>query len=214
MKFETRIDQALFVLKRPDFYAILVAALFLFSRPSLWAQDPNGALRGEVQDTSGARIAGAKVTIAAADASLTREALTNSRGEFRIEGLLPGQYRVAVNANGFTAAVDEVNVAVSQVRDLSVTLKPESAPVQIEVPEAASSITTESIDTARAVHGGVVTGPDLMTIPLSSRSFANIAYLVPGTEPVEPSDPTKARITAVSTGGSSGLNNEISVDGA
>ncbi|HEV2273434.1 MAG TPA: TonB-dependent receptor, partial [Acidobacteriaceae bacterium] len=35
----------------------------------------------------------------------------------------------------------------------------------------------------------------------------------PGTEPVEPSDPTKARITAVSTGGSSGLNNELSVDG-
>src|SRR5256885_16814992 len=30
---------------------------------------------------------------------------------------------------------------------------------------------------------------------------------------LEPSDPTKARITAVSTGGSSGLNNEISVDG-
>ena len=32
--------------------------------------------------------------------------------------------------------------------------------------------------------------------------------------PVEPSDPTKARITAVSTGGSSGLNNDLSVDGA
>jgi hypothetical protein len=49
---------------------------------------------------------------------------------------------------------------------------------------------------------------------LPARSFANIAYLAPGTEPVEPSDPTKARITAVSTGGSSGLNNELSVDGA
>jgi len=48
---------------------------------------------------------------------------------------------------------------------------------------------------------------------LAARSFANIAYLAPGTEPVEPSDPTKARITAVSTGGSSGLNNDLSVDG-
>ena len=38
--------------------------------------------------------------------------------------------------------------------------------------------------------------------------------MVPGTEPVEPSDPTKARITAVSTGGSSGLNNQLTVDGA
>ena len=44
----------------------------------------------------------------------------------------------------------------------------------------------------------MVTAHDLATIPLAERSFANIAYLVPGTEPVEPSDPTKARITAVS----------------
>jgi hypothetical protein len=76
-----------------------------------------------------------------------------------------------------------------------------------------SSNTAQSIDTASAVHQGVVGTRDLETLPLASRSFANIAYLVPGTEPVEPSDPTKARITAVATGGSSGLNNELSVDG-
>ena len=214
MKFETCLDDALFVLKRVDFHAILFAALFLFSRSILWAQDPNGALRGEVRDTSGARIARAKVTASAADASLTREVMTNSRGEFRLEGLQPGQYRVAINASGFDPAVDDVTVSVSQVSDIAVTLKPQSARVRIDVLGTVSSVTTESIDTASAVHGGVVTGGDLMTTPLAARSFANIAYLVPGTEPVEPSDPTKARITAVSTGGSSGLNNEISVDGA
>ncbi len=61
--------------------------------------------------------------------------------------------------------------------------------------------------------GGVVTNNDIQNIPLAARSFANIAYLVPGTEPVEPSDPTKARITAVSFGGSSGLNDTLTVDG-
>ena len=59
-----------------------------------------------------------------------------------------------------------------------------------------------------------MTASDLNTIPLASRSFANIAFLVPGTAPVEPSDPTKARVTAVSFGGSSGLNDVLSVDGA
>jgi hypothetical protein len=54
---------------------------------------------------------------------------------------------------------------------------------------------------------------DLEEMPLAHRSFANIAYLAPMTEPVEPSDPTKARITAVSFGGSSGLNVDLSVDG-
>jgi len=62
-------------------------------------------------------------------------------------------------------------------------------------------------------QGGVVTAHDLAEIPLAHRSFANIAFLVPGTVPVEPSDPTKARITAVSFGGSSGLNDVLSVDG-
>jgi hypothetical protein len=52
------------------------------------------------------------------------------------------------------------------------------------------------------------------TIPPANRNFANIACLVPGTKPVEPSDPTKARITAVSFGGSSGLNDVLSVDSA
>ena len=59
----------------------------------------------------------------------------------------------------------------------------------------------------------MITARDLEAIPLAARSFANIAYLVPGTEPVEPSDPTKARITAVSFGGSSGLNDVLEVDG-
>ena len=79
----------------------------------------------------------------------------------------------------------------------------------VNVRGAASSIATQPIDTTSAVHGGAVTAQDLETIPLAHRSFANIAYLVPGTEPVEPSDPTKARITAVSFGGSSGLNDAL-----
>jgi hypothetical protein len=178
------------------------------------AQNPNGALRGEVQDASAARVPHAQVTVESNTSNMTRRATADDRGEFRIDGLLPGSYRVTVTAKGFDQASANVDVAVSLVRDITVTLKPESGSETVNVRSHASSITTESIDTASAVHQGVVTSRDLETLPLAARSFANIAYLVPGTEPVEPSDPTKARITAVSTGGSSGLNNELSVDGA
>jgi hypothetical protein len=184
------------------------------SVPSLMrAQNPNGALRGEVQDTSAARVPGARVVVQSNGSSMTREATANERGEFRIDGLLPGSYRVTVTAKGFSQATADVDVVVSLVRDVTVALKPESGRETVNVQSNPSSITTESIDTASAVHQGVATSRDLETLPLAARSFANIAYLVPGTEPVEPSDPTKARITAVSTGGSSGLNNELSVDG-
>src|SRR5271157_3933909 len=188
--------------------------LMFVSVPSrVRAQNPNGALRGEVQDASAARVAGARVVVQSIGSSISREAAANERGEFRIEGLLPGSYRVTVTAKGFAQATANVDVAVSLVRDIAVTLQPESERETVNVRGNSSSITTESIDTASAVHEGVVGSRDLETLPLPARSFANIAYLVPGTEPVEPSDPTKARITAVSTGGSSGLNNELSVDG-
>ena len=144
---------------------------------------------------------------------MKREVRTDDRGEFRADDILPGPYRVVVRAEGFAAASSEVDVVVSFVRDLLVTLKPTTVQQMVNVRGQASSITTEPVDTATAVHQGAVTAHDLTTIPLANRSFANIAYLVPGTEPVEPSDPTKARITAVSTGGSSGLNNVLSVDG-
>lgn len=192
-----------------------IAALFVVCM--LWgqslAQSPWGSLRGAVQDATGARIAGAKIVVQAADSSLQREAISEDRGEFRVDDLSPGNYRVTVSAPGFAEAQADVSIAVSSVREVTVTLKAEAPHETISVHSQNSSITTQSIDLANAGHQGVVSSRDLETLPLAERSFANIAYLAPGTVPVEPSDPTKARITAVSTGGSSGLNNDLSVDG-
>jgi hypothetical protein len=192
-------------------------SLVLFMGFASWnhllAQNPRGGLRGEVQDVTGGRVAGARVIARSKGSEIASEASTNERGEFRIEGLVPGQYKVVVSASGFAEASADVDVIVSMVRDVNVVLKPETAREKVSVHGNASSITTERIDTASTVHQGAVTSRDLETIPLAQRSFANIAYLVPGTEPVEPSDPTKARITAVSFGGSSGLNVDLSVDG-
>jgi hypothetical protein len=177
------------------------------------AQSPRGSLRGSVQDVTGARIANATIVAQSSDSSLRREANSEDRGEFRIDDLLPGRYRIEVSAAGFSDAVAEVPIAVSSVREITVTLKPAASAQSVTVKGQSSSITTEPIDVASAVHQGVIGRQDLQNLPLAARSFANIAYLAPGTEPVEPSDPTKARITAVGTGGSSGLNNELSVDG-
>jgi hypothetical protein len=187
--------------------------IVLFTFP-LYAQNPRGSLRGTVQDSTGGRIASAKIVVKLSGSSVQRQASSESQGEFRLDDLLPGNYHVTISAPGFASAEAEVAVVVATVRDVTVTMKPASVQQAVQVHGESSSITTQTIDTSSAVRGGVVGSHDLETMPLPARSFANIAYLVPGTEPVEPSDPTKARITAVSTGGSSGLNNELSVDGA
>ncbi|MGA7442263.1 MAG: carboxypeptidase regulatory-like domain-containing protein [Candidatus Sulfotelmatobacter sp.] len=194
--------------------ALALSLLVSLLTANLYAQNPRGSLRGTVQDASGALIPSAKVTAQLSGSPTQREATSEDRGEFRLDDLLPGNYRVTVSAAGFAPAQAELSIAVATVRDITVTMKPATTSETVNVRGNSSSITTEVIDTSSAVRGGVVGSQDLDTLPLPARSFANIAYLVPGTEPVEPSDPTKARITAVSTGGSSGLNNELSVDGA
>jgi hypothetical protein len=194
--------------------AFTLSLFIVLLSANLYAQNSHGSLRGTVQDATGARISSAKIVAQLAGSSIQREAVSEDHGEFRLDDLLPGDYRVTVSAKGFAPAQAELSVAVANVRDITVTMKPASALQTVNVQGDSSSITTEVIDTSSAVRGGVVGSQDLETLPLPARSFANIAYLVPGTEPVEPSDPTKARITAVSTGGSSGLNNELSVDGA
>ena len=191
-------------------FFLLVCLLFL---PSGWAQNPQGALRGTVVDASGGRVPSAMVSATGTETPWTRKTQTDASGEFRMEALPPGACELRVSAPGFGDIRSEVVVAVSSVREVSVVLQPKAATERVLVNAAAESITTEPLDTASAVHEAVVYRQDLQNVPLAARSFANIAYLAPGTEPVEPSDPTKARITAVATGGSSGLNNEISVDG-
>jgi hypothetical protein len=189
-----------------------VGAVLLAS--GVQAQNPRGSLRGTVQDATGARVASARIVVQAVDSALQREVASEDRGEFRLDDLLPGAYSITVSAAGFAPAQADVVIAVATVRDVAVTMKPSAVQQTVNVQAETSSITSQTIDLASAVHQGVVGSRDLEALPLPARSFANIAYLVPGTEPVEPSDPTKARITAVSTGGSSGLNNELSVDGA
>ena len=189
---------------------------FLFSALlsiSLTAQNPNGALRGVVEDASGARIPEARIVVQRDETSARRETVCNARGEFRMDDLIAGTYRVTVTASRFAKAESSTHVLVSSVQEMAVVLTPRAAEQTVNVQGRISSITSSPVDTASAVQQAIITAHDLDSLPLPARSFANIAYLAPGTEPVEPSDPTKARITAVSTGGSSGLNNEVSVDG-
>jgi predicted phage tail protein len=191
----------------------VVILLRLVQSSCAFSQDPTGSLRGIIEDASGARVAGAKIEVQASGRSLVRTVATDDRGEFRVDLLPPGDYRINVNSIGFAPVHSDVAVAVSSVRNLTITMLVASVQQTVTVNRQTSSITAEPIDAASATLQSVVTAKDLETIPLANRSFANIAYLAPGTEPVEPSDPTKARITAVSFGGSSGLNVELSVDG-
>jgi hypothetical protein len=197
-----------------QFLWLIAAGLALFlSSAGIIAQTPQGALVGTVSDTTGARIAGATIIAQAVSSSLKRAAETNAEGEYRIDGVPPDDYRVTVSAPNFSPVTYVVQLTVNSSPTIPVTLKPEAVSATVQVSDTGTSLSSQPLETTSSVQKTLVAKKDLANIPLAHRSFANIAYLAPMTEPVEPSDPTKARITAVAFGGSSGLNLDLSVDG-
>jgi hypothetical protein len=189
----------------------VLVCLFAFTVVCL-AQSPEGALVGTVTDSSGARVAGATISVHAIGFNMERKATSNSAGEFRIDALPPGDYALTVNASGFGSQARRVKVAVDSSPTVVLSLEPASVKESVKV-QAGTSLVEQPIETTSTVEKTSIGAKDLEDLPLAARSFANIAYLAPMTEPVEPSDPTKARITAVSFHGSSGLNVDLSVDG-
>jgi hypothetical protein len=189
-----------------------VATLGLFALP-LQGQNPRGSLVGKVVDSTGARIADATVTLTQAATSFKRQIVASRDGEFEIQSLLPGRYQVRASAAGFAEIATEVDVNVSATASISLTLRPGLLKQSVEVKGKASLENSLTIETTSSEISTVVPSGELESVPLARRSFANIAFLAPMTEPVEPSDPTKARITAVSFAGSSGLDVDLSVDG-
>jgi carboxypeptidase family protein/TonB-dependent receptor-like protein len=177
------------------------------------AQNPNGSLLVAVQDSSGARVAGASISLTQDKFAISRKGQADAQGETRFESLQPGSYTITIKATGFAEKTTDVVVAVSSQPVLVVTLNPQSVRESVEVRDRGPSLASQPIETTSSTIKTVITSSDLDEVPLSARSFANISFLAPFTAPVEPSDPTKARITAVSFGGSSGLNVDLSVDG-
>src|SRR3974390_2033312 len=83
---------------------LLLAALLLLSVIPAHCQDGSTALEGLVEDLSGARIAGAAVTILNPDNGFQSNGKTDGEGRFRFAMLAPGRYSVTALAAGMATA--------------------------------------------------------------------------------------------------------------
>ena len=174
------------------------------------AQTRFGGIRGTVSDQTGAVIVGASIEVKSDDTKAIQKTTTGNNGQYYVSDLTPGKYELQIASQFFqTTKIVNVDVVLGQTLTLDVNLKIKNSIICI-----LNFGDLIYLDTTSAVVGNQVSDKQIQDIPLANRSFANIAYIAPMTAPVEPSDPTKARITAVSFAGSSGLNLDISVDGA
>src|SRR5580765_1602800 len=83
----------------------LVVLLYVFTGAAALGQTTTGRLRGQVLDPSGGAVASAQVTVTNQQTGVTVTITTTSAGTYELPSVLPGLYKVSVEAKGFRTLV-------------------------------------------------------------------------------------------------------------
>ena len=157
-----------------------------------FAQQTLGSITGEVTDSSGAAVVGAKVTAVEAQTGLTRVATTNSEGSYTLVNLPLGNFNLSIVSQGYeTQRFPQILVQADRTTTVNAILK---------VGEVSQSVTVEAtplLNTVDTTNGYVLDKTQIDEVPLPTGSFTGLAILSPGVNAELPGG----------TGSNSGLGN-------
>jgi len=123
-------------------FVLAVLSVLALSSLNMLGQDISGNLVGTVIDATGAAVVGADVEATNVATNVVTRTKTNGTGEYRIDNLLPGTYRVAVRAQGFKGFAQTADVQLNKTGTINVTLTPGAATETVEVSGAPPLIDT------------------------------------------------------------------------
>ena len=157
------------------FMVALAIAVLLLATFSL-AQTTKGTIAGTVTDDSGAVVQGATVSVTSKAGGETRTTTTGAVGEYRVEALNPGPYRVAISAPHFAnQVIEDVVVNVSQITAQNVVLKVGGSTETLTVEASAATVQTETGDLT-----GTVPSVQIRDLPITSGNPYQLAITMPG----------------------------------
>jgi hypothetical protein len=97
--------------------------VLLFSIPiSIRAQDSSSSLSGAITSATGAVVPSAKVIVKNVATGQSAETQTDSAGHYNVPNLMPGDYEVAVSAEGYSTNTLKVTVSGGAGKTANVTL--------------------------------------------------------------------------------------------
>jgi len=153
--------------------AVLFALLVVVTANS---QTFRGAINGTVTDPSGAAVAGASVKATESATGLEHSTTTSTEGQFSIQDIPLGFYKVSIAATGFpTNTVDKVEVVAGTIYTLNVQLKLGPSSTTVEVSAAAITLDTTTSAQTMSIQDDVV-----QNAPLNGRDFTQLIAVQPG----------------------------------
>src|SRR5262245_50987057 len=153
---------------------VLMVAALLVGSGTAFAQ--NAQVTGTLKDASGGVLPGATVTARNEETGLTRTAVSESAGEYRLPALPPGRYTVTVDLQGFTTENRQnLILVIDQTAVVDFTLKPATLSETVTVTGDAPLV-----DTSVSTVATSVSNAQIQDLPVASRRWIDLAMLTPG----------------------------------
>jgi hypothetical protein len=155
--------------------AVLSLILCLLCLPGL-AQSTAGRVLGSISDPSGAAVTGANVMITDTQRGMSRRIATDASGAYVADDLIPGIYKIRVEAKGFKV-VERLNINVEVATDVRVDFSLQAGNVSEVV-----TVTEEVplVNSTSATLGGTLSNKEINDLPLNGRNYENLLQLRPG----------------------------------
>jgi Carboxypeptidase regulatory-like domain/TonB-dependent Receptor Plug Domain len=135
-----------------------------------------GVVAGTVTDSTGAVVVGATVSAERIEGGEPKVAITGPTGEYRVESLMPGTYRVKVAAANFpTTEVSNVTVNPSVTTPVNVKMSVGKASETVEVDASIQQIQTES-----GQLDNVIPSVQVRDLPIAGGNPYSLAMTLPG----------------------------------
>lgn len=154
----------------------LIGSIILLVISAAFSQSNTGSITGVVEDSNGAVVANATVTITNIGTNETKTAQTDSDGRYDVPSLSTGIYKVTVKANGFQeSTVNEIRLAVGEKARVDVKLSVGQITGAVEVKADQTRVDTET-----STVGDSINSARISDAPVNGRDFTGLLATVPG----------------------------------
>jgi hypothetical protein len=154
----------------------VAAALFLTSTTALGQGSTTATIRGNIQDSSGAVLPGANVTVTNVGTKSVQHTVSDDRGQYQVAGLFPGTYDIRVELSGFkTYERKAVALSPNDTRGID---------VRLDIGEQTETVTVtaqqELIQTQTGAREGVLNAAQIDNLSIIGRSALELLRILPG----------------------------------
>src|SRR6185437_11700663 len=158
--------------------AILFAWFVVLLAGASFGQVTTTNMIGTVTDSSGATLPGAQVTVTNTGTGYTGSVQTNSQGEYRLEFLPLGNYRVDISSNGFKKVARTGVVLLAD--------QPARVDAQLQLGQVTETVEVSSeiplVNTSNPEIGRTIETQEIINLPIVNRNAYTLLDLVPGVQ--------------------------------